>query len=695
MAPPGEEESAKVEKLLKQFEKRLEEIGSSDPAAKAKIKGMMAGLKEGDLKVEEAIEGFSDLNRVMRETAGAADDFQRAMERTVKTLTGVTSGSGTLIGSWMNMEAQARSLKNEIAELDKKVKDGNLSNEDRIAAAAELTEKSREQETAQNKQAAALEKYLKNLNPVASITAKVVEATFTLAIANDQATAAFNKSSGAAGVFDYELTNLEQSNRQFGISTAEITEAFGALQSGLSGFGVMAKSERKRLTELGSQFAKIGVSGADFAGTLQTMTRTLGMSAEAATRMQEEARVLAQTLGKNVGQVLSELNQALPKLAAYGDDATEMFKELQLSAQRTGLELGELIDLTAKFDTFDSAATAAGNLNAVLGTQQFSTMAFLESVQEGGDSLVNYLTDTLQASGTAWESLEYFQRNALANAAGLDVATLSNIMNAEAQSVQDRERAATMKETMAAGRAMWDELKIAATQFALNVQPLMDGFVWTLQRINGILTVLTEKLGPISGMIKGMFAIAGAMAFVSVLGKIMRGYKMLTSSLIAFKAFSGPAGWASLAIGGAVLAGTMKAWSSYQESHAHGGFTTGGMSSFAEQGAEAAKVGDNWQVFGTGGRVSGRPPVNTEIMNNKKLTQKLNQPPSRGQNIVDNSGMESRLDSLNGTLKQLEANSRQSKGDTVLKIDGRELGRVIDKKLGGDGDYRAMDLRTA
>ena len=35
-----------------------------------------------------------------------------------------------------------------------------------------------------------------------------------------------------------------------------------------------------------------------------------------------------------------------------------------------------------------------------------------------------------------------------------------------------------------------------------------------------------------------------------------------------------------------------------------------------------------------------------------------------------------------------------SSSDTVLKIDGRELGRVIDKKLGGDGDYRAMDLRT-
>tara|TARA_R110000824_G_scaffold118353_1_gene270607 strand:- start:80 stop:1873 length:1794 start_codon:yes stop_codon:yes gene_type:complete len=596
----------------------------------------------------------------------------------------------------MNMETQARSLKNEIAELEKQLDDGGLSEEQATEATEKLKEAKGKQTTATNKQAAALEKYLKNLNPVASITAKVVEATFTLAIANDQATAAFNKSSGAAGVFDHELVQLEKSNRQFGISTAEITEAFGALQSGLSGFGVMAKSERKRLTELGSQFAKIGVSGADFAGTLQTMTRTLGMSAEAATRMQEEARVLAQTLGKNVGQVLSELNQALPKLAAYGDDATQMFEELQLAAQRTGLELGELIDLTAKFDTFDSAATAAGNLNAVLGTQQFSTMAFLESVQEGGDSLVNYLTDTLQASGTAWESLEYFQRNALANAAGLDVATLSNIMNAEAQSVQDRERAATMKETMAAGRAMWDELKIAATQFALGVQPALDLIVSTISLLNAGIGWLSDTLigGPLIEVIKGMFAIGGMMAFVGMLGKIGRAYKTLTSSVIAFNAFSGPMGWLKLAGAGAALAGGMALWGKYKESHAHGGFTTGGMSSFAEQGAEAAKVGDNWQVFGTGGRVSGRPPVNTEIMNNKKLTQKLNQPPSRGQNIVDNSGVESRLDSFTGVMKKVLVDMKEARGETVLKIDGRELGRVIDKKLGGDGDYRAMDLRT-
>lgn len=693
MAPPGDDESTKVEKLLKKFEKRLEEIGSSDPAATAKIKGLMAGLKEGDLKVEEAIEGLDDLNRVMRETADAADDFQRAMERTVKTLTGVTTGSGTLIGSWMNMETQARSLKNEIADLEKKLSDGGLSEEQATEATEKLKEAKGKQTTATKKQQKALEKYLKNLNPVASITAKVVEATFTLAIANDQATAAFNKSSGAAGVFDHELVQLEKSNRQFGISTAEITEAFGALQSGLSGFGVMAKSERERLTELGSQFAKIGVSGADFAGTLQTMTRTLGMSAQAATDMQEEARVLAQTLGKNVGQVLSELNQALPKLAAYGDDATEMFKELQLSAQKTGLELGELIDLTAKFDTFDSAATAAGNLNAVLGTQQFSTMAFLESVQEGGDSLINYLTDTMHASGMAWESMEYYQKNALANAAGMDVATLSNIMNAEAQSEQDMERAATMKETMAAGRAMWDELKIAATQFAVGIQPLMDGFVWTLQLINSILAIFTNKLGPISEMLKGMFAIAGALAFVGVLTKVIKGVRMLTGSAIALQSFSGPLGWAALATGGAVLAGTMAMYNKYKESHAHGGFTTGGMSSFAEQGAEAAKVGDNWQVFGTGGRVSGRPPVNTEIMNNKKLTQKLNQPPSRGQNIVDNSGMESRLDNLNKNLQKMVSNGRQST-ETVLNIDGREIKRIVNEQLGGKG-WEPMDLRTA
>ena len=220
--------------------------------------------------------------------------------------------------------------------------------------------------------------------------------------------------------------------------------------------------------------------------------------------------------------------------------------------------------------------------------------------------------------------------------------------------------------------------------------------VSTISLLNAGIGWLSDTLigGPLIEVIKGMFAIGGMMAFVGMLGKIGRAYKTLTSSVIAFNAFSGPMGWLKLAGAGAALAGGMALWGKYKESHAHGGFTTGGMSSFAEQGAEAAKVGDNWQVFGTGGRVSGRPPVNTEIMNNKKLTQKLNQPPSRGQNIVDNSGVESRLDSFTGVMKKVLVDMKEARGETVLKIDGRELGRVIDKKLGGDGDYRAMDLRT-
>jgi flagellar biosynthesis protein FliR len=91
------------------------------------------------------------------------------------------------------------------------------------------------------------------------------------------------------------------SNIQHGISTAAMGESYGALQNSLSGFGVMAESERMRLGELGAQFAQVGVSGADFAGTLQTMTRGFGMSTRAATGMQEEAMALAQTLGKDVG----------------------------------------------------------------------------------------------------------------------------------------------------------------------------------------------------------------------------------------------------------------------------------------------------------------------------------------------------------------------------------------------------------
>ena len=433
---------------------------------------------------------LEDFNKTQTDAAEATakltktqDDFTNALGNTITAFTGVTTGSETLIGSFFKLREQVQSSDKEAKKFEK-----------------------------------SLNKMFDSLSVGNSIMSKVIQSTLIMAAAHDTALASFNKTSGAAGHYNKELLALERSNRIHGISTADLGESYSALTANLSGFGVMAESERMRLGELGAQYAKIGVSGADFAGSLETMTRGLGMSTSAASGMVEESMHLAQALGKDVGSVISELNQTLPKLASYGDDLTHIFKDLERQAQRTGLEVGELVDIAGRYRTFDSAATAAGNLNAVLGTQLFSSMGMLEAQLEGPAELVDYLAENLSNSIGDYESLSTFQKDALANAANMSVLEMSNLMNRRNMTVEDKEREATMAKTMETARSMMQELAILAAEFAVSIQPIFNAF----KKIVGWASALLQwgsDMGGVVGQIGALITLYLIGSFVKAAAK--------------------------------------------------------------------------------------------------------------------------------------------------------------------------------
>ena len=245
-------------------------------------------LRDGIKSTRESIE---EQKKALDELAATQDAYTTNLENTIRTMTGMTSGNETLIGSWLNMGKAAKKLDKEIEDLQAKIDAGGMSDDDAAEATDNLAKAKDRQAKSTESLDTKIKKYVENINPIASIVSTIQQATLGLAVANDVATAAFNASSGAAGAYDDELVSLQLANRANGMSTAEMGEAYGALMGNLSGFGVMAESERMRLGELGAQFAKVGISGTDFAGTLQTMTMGFGMSTQAATGMQEEAIV--------------------------------------------------------------------------------------------------------------------------------------------------------------------------------------------------------------------------------------------------------------------------------------------------------------------------------------------------------------------------------------------------------------------
>ena len=690
------EEVEEFSSALTELQDKLSSGGYSFVEITADFIALRDGIKSTREGIEEQKKALDELNTTQ-------DAYTTNLENTIRTMTGMTTGNETLIGSWLNMGKAAKKLDKEIEELRRKTQDVTLTTEQQQKAAADLAIAEDRQAKSKQNLTDKIKKYADNINPIASIVSTIQQATLGLAIANDVATAAFNASSGAAGAYDAELVSLQLANRANGISTAEMGESYGALQSTLSGFGVMAESERMRLGELGAQFAKVGVSGADFAGTLQTMTATLGMSTASATAMQTEAMELAQTLGKDVGQVMSELNQALPKLAAYGDDATRMFGELQKAAQRTGLEIGELMDMTDRYDTFDSAATAAGNLNAVLGTQSFSTMAFLESVRQGGDSLTNYLTDTLNASGIAWESMDYYQRKAIANAADMDVATLSNLMNAKAQTKQEIERAESLEKSMAAGRDLWQELTILAQGFAITVTPLMDFLVWTFQGINKLITFTREEAGWLADIFQGMFVATALITFAGAIMTVGKAFSWMAKMAGLAKAMANPLAFAAGLATFGLLWMTAKAAISSGKPEGYYKGTKATSKRAQEYGAWVGERGPEGFISPdgkTGGIVGANgpefihPPQGSEVINNTTMTTLASQ--ATGRSVAgqgSSAAVAASIASLKGAIKEMSERPIEINQTVQPVISSRSFREELQKSTGGVGS-RPIDIRT-
>ncbi|MHA1958288.1 MAG: hypothetical protein ACW968_15330, partial [Candidatus Thorarchaeota archaeon] len=394
-------------------------------------------------------------------------DFESALKNNIKAFTGVTDASDTLIGSLFKLKSEGKS-NTEIFEEAK----------------------------------GTFKETFSALNVGTSIVRKVAESSLLLSAEMEKQTAAFNAQTGAGDLFNEQLRQGEQANRELGISLGEIAEARMGLMDGLSGYGLMQEEEQMRLTELSAQYGKLGVSTADFTGILETSTRMLGMSTTQTEAAIEDTRLLAQGLGISLPKALNDLNAALPKLVNFGDEAIEIFQELEKQSQATGLSVDELIGIADGFMTFDDAARAAGNLNAVLGTQMFDTMSLLEAQLQGPDAFINTLRDQLQGAGADFESLNVFQKDAIANAAGLNRQQLASIMNSSDGVTELTELQTDFNDALASGRSLFDELAILGKQVMISLAGPMEA-------IGEVLSVVNFLLEKVPDIIKSSVALVG------------------------------------------------------------------------------------------------------------------------------------------------------------------------------------------
>jgi hypothetical protein len=309
---------------------------------------------------------------------------------------------------------------------------------------------------------------------------KIADATFNLAIAQDQSIAQFRTMTGLGKEYDSVMIDSYLSTRAFGMTTQEVAEDMATLTAEIASFTRMSQQSQLDLTNLTVMMTKLGVDSRDMAVGLDLNISALGMLPAEARKAQREITTLALDLGIAPQQMGKEYAQLGPRLAAWGKDTTKVFKEVTAASKALSIASSDLLDIVGEFDTFESAAEHVGSLNAVLGGAYFDTMEMVNATEE---ERVRLLIQGVQATGQSFGSLGRYQQKAIAAAAGITDMAEANKLFGQSLDVYDELQRATDAGALSYGELsdkalanMSVQEKWAATleSLAISMRPLVD-----------------------------------------------------------------------------------------------------------------------------------------------------------------------------------------------------------------------------
>jgi hypothetical protein len=371
----------------------------------------------------------------------------------------------------------------------------------------------------------------------------IMDTMVNLAFQVDEMESSFRQATGASQAFTRNLTAVYDETRQYGVSAEEASAANVALYNTFTDFTLATAGTQAQLAKTTQVLGEYGVGVADVAAGIQLSTKAFGQSAEGAAQSALEINALALDLGVAPQKLAKDFAGVGGQLAKMGENGTQAFKDLALRAKVTGLEIGKLLQMTEKFDTFEGAATQAGKLNAALGGNFVNAMDLMMETDPAGR--FDMLRDSILDAGLSFDDMSYYQRKFYTDALGLnDVSDLAMMLSGNYDSLTgdvgqtsaeieaQAKQAADMKSAM-------EELKNAL----LPLIPILTGMV---DKFTALAKAVERNLSWIAPLVQGFLSVWG----IIKIGTIVWG--AFNTVLLTFGLRSKVAARGATALGGGI-----------------------------------------------------------------------------------------------------------------------------------------------
>jgi hypothetical protein len=327
------------------------------------------------------------------------------------------------------------------------------------------------------------------------------------------------------------MLELRNTTVEYGVSLTDAANAFANLKKDFAGFAGVATVTQDQLAKTTAQMDKLGVSTSDTIQIQSMLVKGFQMTGQQAGDFQKQLMATAKSIGLPMQKVVSEFANASNNLKAQGANMQKVFLDLQNQAKNTGIEFKRLQDITQKFDTFEGAADAAGQLNAILGGDYLNSIELLNA-DEG--ERVKIMQESLKASGKSFEAMSKQERMAAAQALGLEnVTELQKLLNNETElgTVEALKKERVEKELAESTKNLGtlnEKLTAILGQLAIALTPVLDG-------LKGILTNIAELMSKYPGLATGLKII---IALVTLLYLAFSAFKAASTFAVGINAIN-------------------------------------------------------------------------------------------------------------------------------------------------------------